>query len=433
MNFLFPTYWKTKKLKFAFKILNGSTPSTSEPEYWDGDINWFTPDDLGSNSNKYIYESKRKISQEGYANCGVKIAPPDSIAISTRAPIGHIAILKQEGCVNQGCRLLVPQEEDSSYYYYLLLSLKEYMLSLGQGSTFFELSRQKLSAINLPFPPKTEQETIASFLDYKTKQIDDLIEKKEQLLKLLDEKRITLITQSVTKGLTPNVKMKPSGIEWLGNIPEHWNLWQLKRISQITYGIGGEIDKDITEGTRLLSLPNVTFQGNIKLDEEYYIELNDIEKKLYLLKKGDLLFNWRNGSSEHLAKTAIIDFDGEFTHVSFLLRLRFSENNDSRYFRYLLNSLRATGFFSSSKAGVNNTFNLTELSNLFLMIPSFDEQIAISDFLDNELNNIISLQKVILNAIDKLKEYRTSLIISAVTGKIDVRNFKLEKIKGETI
>ena len=183
----------------------------------------------------------------------------------------------------------------------------------------------------------------------------------------------------------------------------------------------------VTKGINLLSLPNVPKDGALIVDDVPKCELTELEKRDVLLQKGDLLFNWRNGSSEHLGKTAYFDLEGEWTHVSFLLRLRFdSTKSDSRYFQYMLNGLRLTGFFISSKAGVNNTFNLNELMNLWIINPPRLEQKEIAEYLDSWLKELNGMAIQINEAIAKLKEYRTALITNAVTGKIDVRDVILE-------
>ncbi|MEH1904955.1 MAG: restriction endonuclease subunit S [Nostoc sp.] len=215
---------------------------------------------------------------------------------------------------------------------------------------------------------------------------------------------------------------KDSGIEWLGEIPEHWDIRHVKRVANISYGVGGEIDRGLTEGVNLLSLPNVTRDGYLLIEEFGFCELSENEKAGVMLQKGDLLFNWRNGSSSHLGKTAYFDLDGEWTHVSFLLRLRFDMTQFcSRYFQYMLNGLRITGFFMVSKAGVNNTFNLNELSNLKIICPVSSEQKVIAEYLDHKITQIDQQKAKIKEAIELLKEYRTALITNAVTGKIDVR------------
>lgn len=282
-----------------------------------------------------------------------------------------------------------------------------------------------ISNINIVIPPLEEQKQIAQFLDSKTAQIDALIAKKEALLEKLSEQRSAIITQAVTKGLDPTVPMKDSGIEWLGEIPKHWETCHLKRLAEISYGVGGEIDRTITEGINLLSLPNIKKDGEIFIDEVPKCVLDETEKKDLLLRKGDLLFNWRNGSSEHLGKTAYFDLDGEWTHVSFLLRLRFNLSIESRYFHYMLNGLRITGFFTSSKAGVNNTFNLNELRNLKIICPPKNEQELISSHIESKTIELDEMISRIKQAIALLKEYRTALITNAVTGKIDVRDIKL--------
>ncbi len=212
-------------------------------------------------------------------------------------------------------------------------------------------------------------------------------------------------------------KYKDSGVDWLGEIPAHWEACLLKRVANASYGVGGELDRTITDGVRILSLPNVKKDGNLDLTEVPFVELNDNEKNGLLLKEGDLLFNWRNGSSDHLGKTAYFNLnDAEYTHVSFLLRIRLLNNeNYAKYFHWLINGFRETGYFQSSKAGVNNTFNLSELTNLWLILPSPKEQRAIADFLDRETGRIDRLIAKKQRLIELLQEKRTALISHAVT------------------
>ncbi len=282
------------------------------------------------------------------------------------------------------------------------------------------------------WPTLEDQRSIAAFLDRETGRMDRLVAKKRELIERLKEKRTALISRTVTRGLphaaaraaglSENPPLKPSPVAWLGDIPKHWEVLPLKRISQISYGVGGEIDRSLEEGLRTLSLPNISFEGTLNLDDVPYAEVSEKEKRAVLLRKGDLLFNWRNGSSDHLGKTAYFDADGEYSHVSFLLRIRFNpEKYSSKFFRYLLGGYRVTGFFKHSKAGVNNTFNMSELSELPVMFPPLPEQTAIATYLDAETVKLDSLVGKVEEAVDRLQEYRTALITAAVTGKIDVR------------
>ena len=289
-------------------------------------------------------------------------------------------------------------------------------------STVQNFSAARYADLALICPSWPEQENIADFLDRETAKIDALIAKKERLIELLEEKRAALITHAVTRGLNADTPLRNSGIEWLGQIPKHWEVRRLKNLARITYGIGEELDRLALTGTPIISLPNVTIDGRLDLGDTALTPLREADKRELLLSKGDLLFNWRNGSSDHVGKTARFAADGEYTHVSFLLRLKFDQSQcDSRYYQRYLNSLRSTGFFSSTKAGVNNTFNQTELQNLYVVRPPVEEQRAIVDSIEVEIERVIRIISTTGKAIEKLNEYRAALITAAVTGKIDVR------------
>lgn len=194
-----PAHWEVRRLGVVTQILNGATPLSSRPEYWDGDIVWVTPDDLGKLKDRYIDNSSRRITQEGYNACGTTLAPAGSIVLSTRAPIGHLGILRVAACVNQGCRLLVPQAATASeFLYHVLVAARPSLEVLGQGSTFMELSRSKLSIFPIPFPPLLEQTAIAEYLDAQTAKLDAVIAAARREIDLLREYRTRLIADVVT-------------------------------------------------------------------------------------------------------------------------------------------------------------------------------------------------------------------------------------------
>ena len=194
-----PAHWEVRRLGSVTQILNGATPSSNRPEYWDGDIVWVTPDDLGKLKSRYIDNSSRRITQEGYNACGTILAPAGSIVLSTRAPIGHLGILRVAACVNQGCRLLVPQATTASeFLYHMLVAARPSLEVLGQGSTFLELSRSKLGTFSIPFPPFSEQTAIVQYLDAQTAKIDAAIATTRREIGFLHEYRTRLIADVVT-------------------------------------------------------------------------------------------------------------------------------------------------------------------------------------------------------------------------------------------
>ena len=226
-----PVHWESRTLKRQFQIVNGSTPKSSQPENWDGGIPWITPDDLGKATERVIKVPARHITHKGYESCGTRMVGAGSLILSTRAPIGHLAISGTSVCTNQGCRSLVFRYRcNETYFYFLLCTARPVLETLGRGSTFTELASADLESVLLPIPPIDEQEAIAEFLDSETAKIDALVARKERVIELLQEKRIALITRAVTRGLDPNVPMKHSGVEWLGKIPAHWDMKRLRHI-----------------------------------------------------------------------------------------------------------------------------------------------------------------------------------------------------------
>lgn len=194
-----PEHWEIKHGNQIFKIHNGATPKTSEPNYWGDEITWFTPKDLGDNQNKEISGSLKMITKEGYESCGVSLAPANSIALSKRAPIGHLAITTLPAVVNQGCFLLeVLKANNVNYLYYWLYANKVVLNSFGQGSTFMELPREKFAMLKISIPPLPEQTAIANYLDEQTAKIDRLSDTVNQTIASLKEYRSALITQAVT-------------------------------------------------------------------------------------------------------------------------------------------------------------------------------------------------------------------------------------------
>jgi type I restriction enzyme S subunit len=219
----------TGALRYFTTIKNGSTPASGEPAYWDGDTAWATPDDLGRLNSNRISETKRTITPLAVAENHLNVVPAETVLMSTRAPIGHMAIAAVPMAFNRGCRALIPNERTfGPYLLYLLKSRVPELNASANGTTFVELSRDDLASVRIALPSLETQKRIATFLDAKTARIDELIAKKEALLDQLAENRRAIITQAVTKGLNPAAPMKDSGIDWLGQIPAHWSVIRLR-------------------------------------------------------------------------------------------------------------------------------------------------------------------------------------------------------------
>jgi type I restriction enzyme S subunit len=270
---------------------------------------------------------------------------------------------------------------------------------------------------SVPLPPLPEQQRIAEHLDESCSAIDAAVGAKQKQVEVLDELRKTVTHELLTKGMR-SISLKDSGIESIGAVPAHWQLKNMRHACSIKYGITLQLEKGQSagDGVRILTVSNITIDGQLDLDDEYYIDPSLVAADDYL-QRGDLLFNWRNGSARHVGKTAFFDLDGSFVHVSFLLRIRCGRGVDPFFMRSYLSVLKDAGYFSGAKDKVNKTFNSTELNRLRVVIPTIDEQKEISREIEGRANEIDNAINVIRNQIEKLLSYRKSLIHEYVTGK----------------
>ena len=416
-----PEYWEMKRLKYTFHVVNGSTPRSSEPAYWDGDIVWVTPEDLGNLRSEVIFAAARMITKEGYSSCGTTLVPKDSLVLSTRAPIGHLARAGVPLCTNQGCRSLVfHKDSNHPFFFYQILAAKQELQSWGQGSTFMELSKERLESITIITPPLVEQQAIANYLDRQTAKIDALIAKKERQIELLKEKRIALISHAVTKGLNPAATMKDSGTEWLGEIPEHWEIFQIRRAIDRFVDYRGKTPEKTQNGVCLVTAGNIK-NGFIDYSLcEDFIRQEDYEDWMVrgLPEIGDVLIT----TEAPLGESAQVDNPNIALAQRIILLKANKHRISNEYLKCYIRSKsgiaelwsRATG---STAVGIK----AWHLKEILIIVPPLAEQQAIADYLDHETAKIDVLIAKIQLSIDKLKEYRTALIPAAVTGKIDLR------------
>jgi type I restriction enzyme S subunit len=290
--------------------------------------------------------------------------------------------------------------------------------SLGaavRGINIFDLKRA-----TLPTPSPGEQEVIAAFLDWETAKIDALVGEQRALIELLKEKRQTVISHAVTKGLNPDAPMKPSGIEWLGDVPAHWAMSLLKRaFRSVDYGISDALDSE--GAVAILRMGNIEGGKVITADLKYI----DAVDPLLLLEPGDLLYN-RTNSLDLIGKVGLFVGGGSqlVSFASYLVRLRTKDESVPEYFAYFLNTdgilglARANAFVAIGQCNLNPT----RYGEIPIAIPPRSEQCGIVEYLDREVQSIDALTAEAQRAIDLLQERRTALISAAVTGQIDVRS-----------
>ena len=322
-------------------------------------------------------------------------------------------------------RLRVSAKHVPQFFWYFMNCpvAREQLVFLSSTTTGLgNLNGSTLGAIRIPMPPADEQRAIAAFLDRETAKIDGLVERKERLIELFQEKRAALITRAVTRGLDPNIPMKDSGFEWLGEIPAHWNmkrLWHLTpRDRQIMYGIvlpgpNVEVGVPIVKGGDVVAT-------RLKLDAlaktTFEIESHYVRSRL---QGGDLVYSIRGSIGE----VEIVPDELEGANLTQdAARVAHTKVTDGRWLLYALRSKIVFGQLEAGALGATiKGINIRDLKRVPVPVPPKSEQIEIASFIDTETRKIENLSSKIRAAINLLKEFRTALISGAVTGKIDVR------------
>ena len=226
-----------KKIKFLGNLIAGGTPRTEKPEYWNGNIPWLPS---GVVQNCVVMNSKKVkyITKRGLEKSAAKEIPANSPLVAlTGATCANVALLRFEATANQSViALAVNKYNNPEFLYYLFLANREQFLLHKTGGAQGGITLDDVKNIYLTIPPFNTQKTIADFLDFKTEQIKNFIDNKKKLIALLEEQKKTIIYDAVTRGLDKNVKTKPSGAEWLGDIPEEWDVRRIKTLSKIVRG-----------------------------------------------------------------------------------------------------------------------------------------------------------------------------------------------------
>jgi len=403
-----PARWEVKRLKRLFLVVNGSTPQSGVIDYWNGDIPWVTPEDLGKLKGPVIQTTRRRITEAGYRSCGTTLVPAGSLVLSTRAPIGYLAISGLELCTNQGCRSMVSRRKlNRKFFYFQLQAARSELESWGEGSTFMELAKCKLEEMCIAEPAETEQCAIAAFLDRETAKIDALIEKKERLIELLQEKRTALITQAVTKGLDPNVPMKDSGVEWLGEIPAHWRLTKMWVISQATSGATPPRETlRYWDGEIPWVSPKDMKRHFIESSEETVSDAAVAEIGLKLISPPAILIVVRGMILAHSFPIALTKVPVTINQDMKALRLR--PDVDVEFFAYWLEGVASNLLAVHVEEAAHGTkaIRMDEWHKTPVGLPSPDEQRTIVKSLDQETAKIDMFITKSRAAIGRLTDFR---------------------------
>lgn len=305
------------------------------------------------------------------------------------------------------------------YLFYRIIDEVIRINRVTAATTVKHLSSSDVLGIEIELPSPPEQSKIAEILS----TLDRAIEQTEALIAKQQRIKTGLMQDLLTRGIDEQGNLRSEQTHKfkdspLGRIPVEWDVKRLDAVAKVKYGISDAIDVTNRSGIPTVTLPCVAPNGNLDLSPTKLVFTpRKAVKDRDLLKKGDLLFNWRNGSQHHLGKTAYFDGVARFTHVGFLLRIRTQPKlADSRFLWYLINYIKAKGYFLNAKIQVNNTFNSNELNAVELAFPQIDEQHLIRDRL-NSLENAKASTTV---QLEKLRVLKTAVMQDLLTGNKSV-------------
>lgn len=387
-----PENWLNVRLKLISSITKGKKPSKDYENSLKGLLPYLSMEYLRNKTDEPIYADPNEKNI-------VLVDEGDILILWDGSKAGEIVRAKKGVLSSTMAKIEIYDNRfDANYLNYLLQLGEKHIQANTIGMGIPHVNGNVLKDLMMLLPTSKEQTQIAAFLDYKTNLIDATIEKKKRLIELLKEKRQAVINEAVTKGLNANAPMKDSGVEWLGEIPEHWKVKKLKHLAKIkngkdqkevlieeggypVLGTGGEFGRATTF---LYNKPSVLLGRKGTIDKPFYIE-------------------------------------EPFWTVDTLFYTEIYDNTYPKFLFYLSTTIRFEYYQESSAVPSMTQENL---NNIQLCYPPFNEQVEIVNLINDFTSKVDLTLNKISNQIEKLQDYRQSLISEAVTGKIDVRDWQ---------
>lgn len=389
-----PEGWSVKKISDLGTTVSGGTPDTNNPEYWDGDVLWVTPSEVSALSNRFIWDTERKITEKGLKQSSAKLLPVNSLIICTRATIGDCCINKKPICTNQGFKNIIVTGNNVDFLYYLISKNKHELIRKACGSTFLEISKKDIDNLKFPIPPLPEQEKIAEILgtwDEAIEKLSNLIEQKKLLKKGLMQKLLT-------------GKVRLTGFT---------QPWKEVKLGAVLEAISRR-NKNLNI-SRVLSVTNS--RGFILPEEQFSRVVASEDLSNYkVVKNGEFAYNPSRlnvGSIDRLDNFT----DGVLSPMYVIFKC--NEKLSSNYMKHWITTTEFnTKVRNSAQGSVRETVDFKTLSSIKINLPSdISEQQAIADVLstaDDEIN-------LLNQKLEALKEQKKGLMQQLLTGQIRVK------------
>lgn len=414
-----PSHWRVSKVKYLAPFQVGWTPPTKNDANFIGENLWVNISDLKA---KTITSTSKQISDKAALEASMDITPKGSLMYSFKLSVGAVSFAGCDMYTNEAIASFLDKSKlPLSFLYYVL---PQFVIENASTNIYGAkiLNQELIKNANLLELPFDEAQTIANFLDYETAKIDTLIAKQEELIALLKEKRQAVIGHAVTKGLNPNVPMKDSGVEWLGEVPEHWTVSKFGYISQVVRGGSPRPAGDPALFNGDYS-PWVTV-AEITKDDELYLTSTETfltkkgSEQCRVFQSGTLLLS-NSGATLGVPKILSINANANDGVVGFE-DLKIDIEYAYFYLSILTNDLRERVKQGSGQPNLNTDI----VKAIPIAIPPENEIKKIVVDIKKKIDHFSKLMGSAEKAIQLMQERRTALISAAVTGKIDVRNWQ---------
>lgn len=429
-----PENWTVVKIKFLNKLNMGQSPNSS-------DIN---DSGLGLPFLQGNAEFNDKYPQPiNWCLSPNKVAKKNDFLISVRAPVGELNTADQEYGIGRGLCAITAKKHLKNYLLYLLLSCKDELINNSTGTTFLAITVSNFSNIKFPLPPLPEQRQIAAYLDYKTKQIDRFIANRKKQIELLEEQKEAIINKAVTKGIEPTVKLKPSGVDWIGDIPEQWEVCKIRRVISVltdftANGSFADLAKNVKyldskDYSRLIRLTdlreNLLNENGVWISESSHKFLAKSE-----LFGGEILMANVGAYAGYVCLMPEVKYKCSLAPNMFLMKFSKAYLNKEYIFYLLKSDIFNSLLMNKALSSAQPKLNKEDIRSIDIVFPkSKSEQDKIVLHIESELSERNELISKYQKQIDLMQEYKTSLISKAVTGKIDVREWQPKQTIKETV
>ena len=400
-----PKHWEVIKLKYKYHFQTGATPNTGKKENFEGELKWANISDL---NDSVVYDTTKHINKEAASKCSMNISPKGSLMYSFKLSVGTVAFCGVDMYTNEAIASFIPQKNDLKYLFYCA---PIFIIHNANRNIYNAplLNQELIKNALICLPSLNEQTAIATYLDTHCAKIDNLISIQQKRIALLQELKQSVITHAVTKGLNPNVEMKQSGVEWIGDVPKHWEVTKLKFKYHFQTGATPNTGKkENFEGE--LKWANISdLNGSVVYDTTKHINKKAASKcSMNISPKGSLMYSFK-------LSVGTVAFCGEDMYTNEAIASFIPQKNDLKYLFYCAPIF----IIHNANRNIYNAplLNQELIKNALICLPSLTEQAAIASYLDRKCATIDTSISNAQHQIELLQEYKQSLITEVVTGK----------------